>query len=129
MRMRKLLKTAIVSIVLLSTSAYAMTREEFMNMHEAKIIERCESENAKYDGFRENPMMAAMLQLPWRYECGLVQFYALRKNVQHQIDIGNDADAWEVFKSAMDENYIEEFDTYDFEAANLAYEEWLEGAN
>ena len=122
--MKKLLRIATL-VVLLTSSAYAMTRGEFIDMHEARIIEHCEDENVVWDRFRNNEMAAHMLQIPWRYECGLVQFFALRKNVQHQIDI-NDEDTWEVFSSIMEENYIEEFDTYDFMSVNIAYEKWLE---
>ena len=123
--MKKLLKTAIVSLILLTSSAYAITREEFVDMHDARIIERCEDENITWDHYRRNEMAIRMLRIPRRYECGLVQLYALRKNAQHQIDI-NDEDAWKVFSGIMEENYIEEFDTYDFEAVNIAYEKWLE---
>jgi len=128
--MKKLLRIAtLFSIILLSSSVYGLTRHEFIDMHEARIIERCEDENITWEPFRNNEMAVLMLKIPWRYECGLLQFYALRKNVQHMMNMSNmddDKDAWKAFENIMEENYIEEFDTYDFVAANLAYEKWLE---
>lgn len=113
------------SIILLSTSAYAITRQEFLYQQENNIIKLCEDAELLLQKQRAVPF-AHYLGLPAHYECGITGFYALRKVVELITTVDRGSDDYKVLGDLMEKNYIEEYETYDFIVIHLDFERYLE---
>jgi len=125
MKTKKLLKAVtLISILLFSSMCFAITAGEFIEIHQDRIIEQCEAEDEKFAPMRNSPI-GAFMRFPNIYECILPQFYAIRKNVDHQLNT-EDPDDWKKFTEIMEANYNEVYDTWDFVAVNLEFEAYLE---
>ena len=110
------------SIILLSTSSYALTSMEFLLAQEDIIVELCEDFEARREVTNENsPFMHFS-----RYECGLTLFYALRKVTRLILTIEKDTDDYRFLSELLVAYYIEKYDTYNFIAIHLDFEEYLE---
>jgi hypothetical protein len=101
----------IFSIVLLYSSGYAMSWQQYQKAHEDRIETMCEGD----------------------YECALTQLYGLHK----VIDIvmyaqqmgGKTSEEGKFLDELMDRHYIKDFDTFDFVSIHIDFEEYLEGDN
>ena len=114
------------SIVLLSTSSYALTSTEFLYAQEDLIIDMCEDFEAKKQNIiRDNPFVS-LFKLPAHYECSLTSFYALHKVTRLILLVKRGTDDHRFLSKLLTEYYIEEYDTYDFIAIHLEFEEYLE---
>jgi hypothetical protein len=110
MKMKRLLKTVtLISIVLLYSSVYAITHQQYKENHEARIEDMCEDD----------------------YECALTQLYGLNK----VIDIimyaqqmgGKTSEEGKFLDELLDRHYIADYDTFDFMSVHIDFEEYLEG--
>jgi hypothetical protein len=129
MKMKKLLKTAtFISIVLFSSVCLASPADDYITDNDTKIIELCEFKDEKIAPLRDT-LPVSLMAFPSRYTCPLIQFYALRKNVEFQLELDRSSNDWGVFIEIMDKYYYEVFDTYDFMEINLEFEDYLEGEN
>jgi len=123
-----MLKVLLSCLLILSSilSAHAMTRQEFIDKHEAAIIELCENFEIKRMANRDNPF-AAFMMIPARYECGITSFYALHKVMELMETLDRTSEDWLVFVDLINANIIEEYDTYNFITIHLEFEAYLEG--
>ena len=126
--MLKALKNFLVicSIVLLSTSAYSMTRQEFIDKHEAAIIEKCEDARPDMDS-DYNDMLRRFFRVPGRFECPLTNLYAMHKVMELMETLDRRSEGWPIFVELMETSVIKEYDTFDFIAIHQGYEAYLEG--
>lgn len=122
--MKKLLKTVtLISLVLFSTNIFAMTIQEFVEESEAAIKTRCDASYEKIQKFTKGNPLAQRLFGISKYECPVTQLYALRKVVD-AIIYTNEAD-YKILLDIMDKHFYEDYQTYDFVAVHLEWEEYL----
>ena len=117
----------IISMVLLSSSAYAMSADDFLRIHETRLQELCEDNQINASEL-DNPFRN-LFDLPGRFECGLTQYYALHKVIDLLVTIDRESEDWKVFYKIMNENFIEEYETFDFMNIHLEYLAYLEEKN
>ena len=130
--MLKIFKSCLIvlgSIILLHSSVYSMTPGEYIGISEDRTIERCESEQEKYNFMKSFAPNMDSAWFPNIYECVLPQFYAIRKNVQYQMRTPRGTDDWNMYMKLYEKYSLEEFQTYDFVAIHLEMEAYLEGKN
>jgi len=114
------------SIILLSTSSYAITSTEFMYDHEDKIVKSCEDFNTERLAIGKDNPFVNFFGVPARYECGLVSFYALHKVIQILMTTEKDSDDWEFLEKLMTKYYIPKYETFNFVLIHLDFERYLE---
>ena len=103
------------------SNVYAMSAEDFLYTHEWRIQDMCEAQQINADSpFR------GFLQFPGRFECGLTQFHALHKVIDLLLTIDRSSEDWKVFTKIMDENIIDDYETFDFMNIHLEYLAYLE---
>lgn len=126
--MLKALKSWLVllsSIVLLSTSAYAITSRAFLYEHENKIVEICKGFEDRVQDQRNSPF-SSWLALPSRYECPITSFYGLHKVIEIITTIDKNSPDYKVLNDLLIKHYMENHDTYDFITIHLEFEKYLE---
>jgi len=106
----------VISVLLISTSAYAISPEEFIEIQENNIIALCED---GYEGFGNNLL----------YECIVTEFYGLKKVVMLLLTLDRQSEDWVVLTGLFDEYAWKDFNTYDFMAIHLEFENYLEEKN
>lgn len=117
--MKKFLKMAMSSIVVLlllvSTvnSAEVISEEQFREQHRNQIIKFCEYGYLNKDKSE-------------LYYCILAEFYALEKVIDHVQEISRESEDWNAFVEILEANYYMQFQTYDFMAVDLDFEEYLQ---
>jgi len=99
------------SIILLSTSVHAESREEFISRNEDRMITLCE------DIYGDSGAV---------YGCLMTEYYAMRKVTLILITMQQSGDDWDFLISLFEEHKWPEYDTYDFMAIHLSFEEYLE---
>jgi len=99
------------SIILLSTSAHAVSRGEYISYHEDRMITLCEDMFGDRDG---------------TYGCLITEYYAIRKVSKILITIRQSGDDWDFLVDLFTEHKWPEYGTYDFMAIHLDFEEYLE---
>lgn len=114
------------SIILLSTSSYAVTSREFMYNHEDKIVKSCEDFNTEKLASRKDNPFVNFFRVPSRYECGLVSFYALHKVIQILMTTERDSDDWKFLEKLMTKYYNPKYETFNFVLIHLDFERYLE---
>jgi len=113
--MMVLKKSLVVCIIvlLMSANVYAITRQEFLDVHQDNLINACE------DGYGE--MGIGIL-----YDCILEEFYGLH-NVMYLIDtLDKDSEDWKKLMELLEEYDWGDYDTFDFMAVHLEFEIYLE---
>jgi len=126
--MLKALKNCLLilsSIILLSTSSYAVTREEFQHQQEDNIVKFCEDFEVTRQANR-NSIFTTLFRIPSHYECGLTAFYALHKVMYIMDTMDRTSKEAADFEKLLYKYYIEEYDTYNYIAIHLEYEKYLE---
>ncbi len=101
------------SIVLLSNSVYAETQQEYIDRHQDNLIILCE------DGYGE---MADYLV----YQCIMTEFYGLHNVVNIILTMKRAGEDWDFLIGLFTEYKWPAYDTYDFMAIHLYFEEYLE---
>ncbi len=99
------------SIILLSTSAHAVSREEYISHHENSMITLCGDIYGDRDG---------------TYGCLITEYYAIRKVSEIIVTMQRSGDDWEFLVDLFTEHKWPEYETYDFMAIHLDFEEYLE---
>jgi hypothetical protein len=113
--MLKVLKSCLVllsSIILLSTSVHAASREEYISYHEDRMIDLCCDIYGDRDGV---------------YGCLITEYFAIRKVSEILTTMRPPGEDWDILSGLFIENYWPEYDTYDFMVIHLEFEEYLEG--
>lgn len=113
------------SIILLSTSSYAITSTEFMYAHEDKIVKICEEVEVKL-ALQRDTVFAQYFELPGRYECGIIGFYALHKVIKILMTTEKSSDDWKFLEKLMTKYFIPKYETFDFVLIHLDFERYLE---
>ena len=112
--MLKALKSCLVllsSIVLLVTSADAISREEYISRHEDRMITLCE------DIYGEGGAT---------YGCLISEYYAMRRVTYMFITMKQSGEDWDFLVSLFETHKWPEYHTYDFMAIHLDFEKYLE---
>jgi hypothetical protein len=112
--MLKALKSCLVllsSIIILSTSVHAVSREEYISHHENSMITLCEDIYGDRDGV---------------YGCLITEYYAIRKVSGILITMRRSGDDWDFLVDLFTENSWPEYETFDFMVIHLGFEEYLE---
>jgi len=102
----------IISVMLISTSVYAMTKEEFVEIQQNNIIVLCD------DAYGELPSNLL-------YECMLTEFYGLYKVVHLLATADFNSEDGKFLNNLMKEYEWKDFETFDFMAIHLEYEIYL----
>ncbi len=110
--MKKSLTICII-VLLMSANVYAITRQEFLEMHENNLISACE------DSYGE--MGTAAL-----YDCILEKFYGLHSFMTLVETVDKDSEDWKRLMELVEEYELEGYDTHDFMAIHLEFEIYLE---
>jgi len=127
--MLKIFKSCLIalgSIILLYSNVYSMSPREYIGINEDRTIERCESEQEKYNFMKSFAPNMGSAWFPNIYECVLPQFYALRKNVEYQMGTPRGTDDWDMYMRLYEKYSLEKFQTYDFVSIHLEMEAYLE---
>ena len=95
----------------ISTSAYAVSRESYIAQHEDRMVILCE------DIYGEGGAT---------YGCLMTEYYAIRKVAEIIVTMQRSGDDWEFLVDLFTEHKWPEYDTYDFMAIHLDFEEYLE---
>ena len=104
----------ICSIILLTTNTHAVSRGEYINHHEDRMITLCE------DIYGEGGAT---------YGCLMTEYYAIRKVSAILITIRKSGEDWDFLVDLFAEHKWPEYDTYDFMAIHLDFENYLEEKN
>ena len=126
MKMKKLLRMVmLISLVLFSTSVLAMTVDDYRHKHEVALTQYCEDD---WEAIEKMDARDAynLIDFPSHYECGLTQFYALHSIIEYQLYIDRQSEDWGVLMEIMEQNYLEDFDTYDFVNIDIQFGYYLE---
>jgi len=106
-----------------------MSSDDFLHLHEDRIQKMCEDRTQEVfgDGLSgmNNPFRS-FFKLSGKFECGLTQFHALHKVIDLLLTIDRSSEDWKVFAKIMDENIIDDYETFDFMNIHLEYLAYLE---
>jgi hypothetical protein len=110
--------TTLVSIVilLLSTSAYAVNKHDWISAQQNNIVDACKD---GHEDIFEDVFWTAS-------ECALVEFHALHNVIKFIDSLDRKSKDYAVFSKIMQKHILEEFNTFDFMAAHLEFEKYLE---
>jgi len=113
--MKKIITIIISIILLMASTVYAETAISFRDEHYNKLIILCE------DGYRDKSTSEL-------YECILNEFYGLNKVIDYLVETERDTEDWNVLMELFYEHsWWDSYETYDFMAIHLDFEEYLEG--
>ena len=127
--MLKALKSCLIilsSIILLSTSAYALTSTEFLHKQEDNIVKMCEDLEAKRQAVSKDNPFVFLFRRPGHYECGITGFYALHQVIKIILSVEKDTDDYKFLNKLLTKYYIEDYETYNFMYIHLDFERYLE---